>query len=229
MNILSVDNVKFDEYLEEKKGRMRKMNIQLIQEIMAVAKRLDEKGLVNAYEGNISTKENGLIYITPTGKNKGLLTEEMIAIVDGEGNQIGGNCRPTSELPMHTNTYKIRDDIGGVVHCHPTFLTAYALCNKPVETRAYPEMMGNFGRFECAPYGRPGTEDILKGAIPIFEHSDIVLLGNHGVLAVGKTATDAMNKIEAAEAITKTVFIANILGKQVELSDEECNFFLSLH
>jgi len=50
----------------------------------------------------------------------------------------------------------------------------------PVETRAYPEMMGNFTRFECAPYGRPGTSAILEGAIPILKYSNIVVLGNHG-------------------------------------------------
>lgn len=54
-------------------------------------------------------------------------------------------------------------------------------------------MMGNFCKFECAPYGRPGTDKILAGAIPILQNKrDIVLLGNHGVLVVGKIVTDAM-------------------------------------
>ncbi len=205
------------------------MDKAMVAEVLRVARRLDEKNLVNAYEGNISAKKDGLIYITPTGKNKAFLTEEMIAVIDGEGGQVGGSCRPTSELPMHMETYSIRDDIGGVVHCHPTFLTAYALCCKPVETRAYPEMMGNFNYFQVAPYGRPGTEEILKGAIPILKHEDIVILGNHGVLAVGETVLDAMNRVEAAEAIAKTVFIANRLGKQADLSPEECEFFFSLN
>ena len=149
--------------------------------------------------------------------------------LDENGNQIHGNCKPTSELPMHTETYTIRDDIGGVVHCHPPYLTAYALANKDVDTRAYPEMMGNFCKFECAPYGRPGTDKILAGAIPILQNKrDIVLLGNHGVLVVGKTVTDAMNKTEAAEAIAKALFLTAQLGGEVPLSDEECQFFLDL-
>lgn len=206
------------------------MDIALIHEVIQVAKRLDSKSLVNTFEGNISTKRDGLLYITPTTRNKGLLTEEMIAVIDKNGKQISGNCKPTSELPMHTQTYLMRDDIGGVIHCHPPFLTAYALCNKPVETKAYPEMMGNFTRFEVAPYGRPGTDDIYKGVTPLIQrHQDIVLLGNHGVLVVGKTVTDAMNKLEAAEAITKVVFLSNILGKQVDLSKDECDFFFSLN
>ena len=205
------------------------INMDVIREVMAVAKRLDEKTLVNTFEGNISAKVDGKIYITPTTKNKGLLTEDMIAVMDENGNQIHGNCKPTSELPMHTETYTIRDDIGGVVHCHPPYLTAYALANKDVETRAYPEMMGTFCKFECAPYGRPGTDKILAGAIPILQNKrDIVLLGNHGVLVVGKTVTDAMNKTEAAEAIAKALFLTAQLGGEVPLSDEECQFFLDL-
>lgn len=205
------------------------MDKQLIQQVLAVAKRLDEKNLVNAFEGNISAIQDGMVYITPTGKNKAFLTEEMIAVIDKDGQQIGGSCKPTSELPMHLQTYQIRKNIGGVVHCHPTFLTAHAICNQPVETKGYPEMMANFKIFEVAPYGRPGTEKILDGAIPIFEHSDVVLLGNHGVLAVGKTVEDAMNKVEAAEAITKALYYANALAKPLDLSKEECDFFYAIY
>lgn len=205
------------------------MDRELINRVLEVAKRLDEKNLVNAFEGNISAKKDGIVYITPTGKNKALLTEDMIAVIREDGTQIGGNCRPTSELPMHLETYQIRPDIGGVVHCHPTFLTAHAICNKPVETKGYPEMMANFKVFEVAPYGRPGTEEILKGAIPIFEHSDVVLLGNHGVLAVGSTVEDAMNKVEAAEAITKALYYAQALGQPVDLDETECSHFLNIY
>ncbi len=209
---------------------IKRLDFDAIREVIAVSKRLDEKGMVNAYEGNISikSKQDGLIYITPTGKNKSMYTEDMIAVIDEDGNWIGGTCKPTSELPMHFNTYKMRDgkSIGGVVHAHPTFLTAYSLCLKEVETRAYPELMGNFKKFQVAPYGRPGEPDIYKAAIPYFEAGqDIVILGNHGVLVVGETATDAMNKTEAAESIARTLYYANKIGMQQDLDPEECEMF----
>lgn len=208
---------------------MAQINQAIIEELLVVAKRLDEKNLVNAYEGNISVRENGLIYITPTGKNKAFLTADMIAVVDENGQQIAGNCKPTSELPMHTDTYKIRDSIKALIHAHPPYMTAYALANKDVESLAYPEMMGNFTRFHCAPYGRPGTEKILEGAIPILQKHDIVLLGNHGALTVGDSCTAAMNRMEAAEAITKVVYLTERMGKAVNLPKEECDFFFSLN
>jgi L-fuculose-phosphate aldolase len=207
---------------------MANISKEAIAEILFVAKRLDEKNLVNAYEGNISLKLDGLIYITPTSKNKGTLTEDMIAVIDGECRQIAGNCKPTSELIMHFDAYKIRSSIGGVVHCHAPYMTAYALCGKPVEAPCYPEMMGNFGSIEVAAYGRPGTDQILKGAIPVLKHKPIVLLANHGALAVGPTATDAMNTTEACEAITRVVMLAERMGSPVALPEDECGHFLSI-
>jgi len=198
-----------------------------IKEILEVCKRLDQKGLVNAYEGNVSIRRDGFIYITPSGKNKAFLTEEMIAIFKEDTmEQVGGIYPASSEMLLHTNAYKIRPDVSGVIHCHPTMLTAYALCNKPIETKAYPEMIGNFKRIECAPYGRPGTGEIFDVARDYIRKNDIVLLGNHGVIAVGKDVFDAMNKIEAAEAIAKVLFYADKIGKVVDLPDSEVRMFL---
>ena len=78
----------------------KELDFNAIREVMAVSKRLDEKGMVNAFEGNISVKSavDGLIYVTPTGKNKALYTEDMIAVIDQDGEWIGGTCKPTSEI-----------------------------------------------------------------------------------------------------------------------------------
>jgi L-fuculose-phosphate aldolase len=201
------------------------MNQEIIHEIIKVAKRMDEKNMVNAFEGNISVKKDGLIYITPTHMNKAFLEEFMIAVIDQDGKQIGGTMKPSSELIMHTLAYKTRLDIGSVVHCHAPFLTAHAICHKEVSSNAYPEMMGNFKVIKVAPFGRPHGESIIKNALPFLEKSDIILLGNHGVLALGKTVMAAMNKVEAAESIARILFLAEKLGTPVDLSKEECDYF----
>ena len=64
------------------------MDVKAIKEVLEVAKRLDDKGLCNAFEGNVSVKRDGFLYITPSGKNKAALTEEMIAVFDETGNQV---------------------------------------------------------------------------------------------------------------------------------------------
>ena len=204
------------------------MDIRAIQEVLEVCRRLDQRYLVNAYEGNVSIRRDGFIYITPTGKNKAFLTEEMIAVFEEDTlKQVGGVFPASSEMLLHTNSYKVRPDVFGVIHCHPTMLTAYSLCNKSIESKSYPEMIGNFKKIYCAPYGRPGTDEIFDVAKEYVMKSNIVLLGNHGVITLGKDVFDAMNKVEAAEAIAKVLFYAEQIGGVVDLPDSEVEMFLA--
>lgn len=63
---------------------------ECIEEVLTVAKRMDDKGLVNSFAGNISTKKDGKIYITPTGQNKALLTADKIAVLDENDKRVWG-------------------------------------------------------------------------------------------------------------------------------------------
>lgn len=205
-----------------------------IDEVLFAAKRMDEKGLVNSFAGNISTKVDGKIYITPTGQNKGLLTPEKIAVLDENDKRIWG-MKETSEYIMHKMAYQICEengwDVGGVVHSHSKVLTAYSMCMKSVKTEALPEMMGNFHYIPCVPYGAPGTKYILTMAEPyLADGYRIVILGNHGSLAVGKTVEDAMNVVEASEAIAEQCMIANyILGGESPLEKDEVDRFFEIY
>ena len=201
---------------------------QAIKDVITVAKRLDEKGILNAIEGNISVRRGDLVYITPSGKNKAYLTEEMISVIDMDGNQLSG-CKASSEHKLHLHSYRTRPDIQGVVHAHPTYLTAYALLNKPLETKAYPEMMIVFGSIQVAAYGRPGTDDIYRDVGRILDKENVLLLANHGAMAVGESVFDAMNSLEAAESSARILSVAKSLGELRNLSDEECQALLQQH
>lgn len=207
---------------------------QAINDVLFVSKRMDDKGLVNSFAGNISAKVDGKIYITPTGQNKGMLTPEKIAVIDEDGNRIWG-MKETSEIIMHRMAYDICEengwDVGGVVHSHSKVLTAFSMAMKDVETNALPEMMGNFHKIPCVPYGAPGTKYILTMAEPyLADGYRIVILGNHGSLAVGKTVEDAMNVVEASEAIAEQVLISNyILGGEKPLEPEEVDRFFDIY
>jgi L-fuculose-phosphate aldolase len=204
------------------------MNTQLIGDILTVCRRMDARGLVNAIEGNISALQDGFIYITPSGKNKAFLDEGMIAILEeGSLKQVGGKFPPSSELLLHTQSYKARADVKAVIHCHAPYLTALALNRRPLESRAYPEMMHVFKKVPVAAYGRPGTPAIFTGAAELVKKHNVILLANHGVLALGRDIYDAMNKLEACEATAKVLFLAESIGKPVDLPEEECAFLLA--
>lgn len=222
-----------DKELREKMDSLH-ISYEAIEDVLMVAKRMDEKGLVNSFAGNISTKCNGKIYITPTGQNKAFLTPEKISVLDENDNRIWG-FKETSEYIMHKMAYDICEengwDVGGVVHSHSKALTAYSMAMKDIVTEALPEMMGNFHYIPCVPYGAPGTKYILTMAEPyLADGYRIVLLGNHGSLAVGKTVEDAMNVVEACESIAEQVLISNyILGGEKKLHDDEVVRFFEIY
>jgi len=153
----------------------------------------------------------------------------MIAVLDMDGNQVAGKYPASSEYKLHLYAYKTRPDIGGVVHAHTPYLTAYALCGKPVRSNAYPELIVVYGSIEIAAYGRPGTNDIYREVGPLLEKENIVLLENHGVMTVGKTVHDAMNTIEVAEASAKILTLAQQVGNIKDLSPDECRDLLQMH
>lgn len=210
---------------------MSVIDLSAIEEIIEVARRLDDKGLVNAFEGNVSIKRDGKLYITPSGKSKVTLTPEKICVFDEEGNQISGIFAPSSELKMHSAVYKMRDNIGGIVHAHPAWLTAYAMAGVPLESKCHAEFIWDHKKIEIAPYGRPGSDDIYAGVKPILDKGrDLLLLANHGVLSVGTDVYAALNKLESVENAAKILTIAKFVGdgKLADLPEEEVNTLLSL-
>lgn len=193
----------------------------LKQVIIEVAKTMDQKNLVNTYEGNLSIKHDGKILITPTGKSKASLTPDMIAVVDESGTQIEGKFRFSSEFRMHTAAYRLRPDARAVIHCHAPYLTSFALNNEPIETKAYPEMINLFGKIPVVPYGTPGTDEICAEMGPHITRSKVVLLANHGALAVGIDLYDAFNLTQAAESIAYILTLAHNRGHVKDLTPEQ--------
>ena len=146
----------------------------------------------------------------------------MIAVLDEDGKQIAGRFKPSSELPMHTHSYLMRPDVNAVIHCHSPYLTAYAICNKPVVCRAYAEFMMLAGdMIPVVPYGKPGTDEIYAKMGPFLKNHNIVLLGNHGPLSVGPALATAFNRMDSSERIARIINIAKSVGELSDLPDYE--------
>jgi L-fuculose-phosphate aldolase len=191
------------------------------KQICEVAKMMYDRRMVNTFEGNISIRENNKIYITPSATCKGFLSEETIVVTDMDGNIIEGTGKPSSEIKLHIAAYRLRKDISSVVHAHTPYATAYAIANKPIETKAYPELIAIFGKVPIARYGTPSTDEIYAGIDEYIYEYDVLLLANHGIMSVGSDALDAYYKIEAVESIAKTLTIAKMHGGEKELPADE--------
>ena len=192
---------------------------EIKRQIVEVAHMLNEKGLVGTHEGNISVRKGDKVYETPSSHSKELLTEGQIICVDLDGNQLEGELAPTSETPMHTKCYQLRDDINAVVHAHPPIATAWAQAGRDVVCEASPEFQIMYGgKVPCLRFGRPGTTAIIE-ELPLYINDyDIVLLGNHGVLAVGPTPQEAFAKISGLEMLLET-----IVTRKIMFPDAECD------
>jgi len=177
------------------------------KEIIVIAKKLSTGGVVGTFEGNISRRIGDKVILTPTGQSKDSLDTTKLATTDSNGNWIDGPLAPTSETPMHTAIYKMRPDIGAIVHCHAPYCTAYAIANQPIECKSSPEFLILFGMIPLIPYGTPGSTDIYKGMSQYINCYDVFLLANHGMIAVGKNALDAYSKCISLELILHTLSI----------------------
>jgi len=197
------------------------MSNSIRADIVRVAKLMYEKEMVNALEGNVSVKDGDKIYITPTSVCKGYLEEDMITVIDTNGDVIEGTYKPTSELKLHLACYRLRPDITSVVHSHSPYSTAYAIANKPITTKAYPEMIIAFDQIPVIAYGTPSTDEVYAELHKVIDKTDVFLISRHGIVSVGKNLYDAFFKIEAAESIAKTLTIAKVLGGEAPLSDSQ--------
>ena len=174
---------------------------------------LEQKRFLTALEGNISVmdRENGLIYITPSGRMKLLLEPDMICIMDQSGNQLGGSLRRSSEYLLHEAVYRARPDVNAVIHSHCPYLTAYAVRYQDFVVPESCSLREVFTRFACLPWGKPGTHEIHQGIEQALENSPICLLGGHGVVCAASSLEQCVGLLDAAEGLAKTLHLAKNL------------------
>lgn len=197
-------------------------------EVVFYAKLLDSKGLVNPLEGNISIfdRTTGKLYITPSGVRKSFLTEDKIAVMEGD-TQIGGTLKRSSEYLLHMAALKARPDCNAVVHTHAPYLTAFAYCNKDIKLKCSSTFALLFEDIPCLPYGQPGTKHIADGLSEQMKEHDLVLLGNHGCVCAANNLEKAVAILEAGEEVIKIYSTAKSIGKIHDISakdwEELCN------
>lgn len=184
------------------------------RDLVAVCRRLSELGLIGAGEGNVSVRLGPQRVLgTPSGTNKALIEPHELVTTDLEGRKIAGPGRPSSELAMHLAVYRLRPDVGAVVHAHPP--TAIALTLAGVELRApvLPEAVTALGGdLPTAPYATPSTPDLAQGVARTLGRAEACLMERHGAIAVGRSLGEAMDRMEAVERIAQVILRAHILG-----------------
>ncbi|MEA5455206.1 L-ribulose-5-phosphate 4-epimerase [Sinomonas sp. JGH33] len=220
---------------------------RLREEVCALHAELTRYGLVVWTAGNVSARVPGhdLMVIKPSGVSYQDLAPELMVVTDlhgvptdslpgdslpGESGGEWGNpgLSPSSDTAAHAYVYRHMPEVGGVVHTHSTYATAWAARGEPIPCVL--TMMGDEfgGDIPIGPFALIGDDSIGRGIVETLRNSasPAVLMQSHGPFTVGPTARDAVKAAAMCEEVARTVHIARQLGEPLPIAPEH---IASLH
>jgi len=157
-------------------------------------------GFVTETEGNLSARlSEDRFLVTPSHVPYDQRVVEDVVLIDGEGNVIKGERRPTSETRMHLAVFKARSDVNGIVHAHPLYCTMLAVMGEPLRP-ILDEMLPYLGGvIEVTQFAPSGSAEIAAECVKSLGNRAAVLLANHGNLCVGKNMSRAFQTAKYIE------------------------------
>ena len=198
----------------------------LREELCELHRRLVSSGLVAWTSGNVSARVPGteLMLIKPSGVEYQDLTPESMVLCDLDGRPAadGNGLSPSSDTAAHAYVYRHMPEVGGVVHTHSAYATAWAARGEPVPCvlTAIADEFG--GEIPVGPFALIGGDDIGRGIVETLtgHRSTAVLMRSHGVFAIGRGPRDAVKAAVMCEDVARTVHLARALGTPQEISKE---------
>jgi L-ribulose-5-phosphate 4-epimerase len=196
----------------------------LRREVCALHAELTRYQLVVWTAGNVSARVPGheLLVIKPSGVAYDDLTPENMVVCDLEGRVVEGEHAPSSDTEAQAYVYRHLPHVGGVVHTHSMYATAWAARGEAIPcvlTMAADEFGGEI---PVGPFAMIGDDSIGRGIVETLRghRSSAVLMRNHGVFAIGATARAAVKAAVMCEDVARTVHVARQLGEPVPISPE---------
>lgn len=169
--------------------------------------RMIDSGLTVATWGNISAcdREEGLMYITPSGMNYHELTDDDICVYDLEGNHVEGDRRPSIELELHRGMFCVRPEAAACIHTHPIFSTVFSSMGRDIPIDLHDEAAQALGGpVRCATYQLPGTQELADAAREaIGTDSNACLLRSHGAVCIGPDMDSAFKVATVLEMVSE--------------------------
>ncbi len=187
---------------------------QLKEQLVQLHLELPKNDLVRWTGGNVSARdpETGLVVIKASGIRYEEMRPEHMVVMDLHGKRIEGNYKPSSDVFSHLYVYRHRPEVGGVVHTHSRYATAFAAVGKPIPC-VLTAMADEFGGpIPCGGFALIGDEAIGKVVIESIGKSPAVLVKNHGVFTIGINATAAVKAAVMTEDVAATVWMALQIG-----------------
>jgi L-ribulose-5-phosphate 4-epimerase len=190
---------------------------RLRREVCDLHAHLTRYQLVIWTAGNVSARvpDRDLMVIKPSGVDYDSMTADDMAVCDLYGNLVDGELAPSSDTAAHAYVYRHMPQVGGVVHTHSTYATAWAARGEPIPcvlTMIADEFGGDI---PIGPFALIGDDSIGKGIVEALRDSSspAVLMRNHGPFTIGPTAQAAVKAAVMVEDVARTVHISRQLGE----------------
>ncbi len=189
---------------------------RLRREVAELHAELPRNELVVWTAGNVSARVPGadLLVIKPSGVSYDELTPESMVVTDLHGELVEGDRAPSSDTAAHGYVYRHMPEVGGVVHTHSTYATAWAARSEPIPCAL--TMIGDEfgGEVPIGPFALIGDDSIGRGIVETLRgsRSPAVLMAQHGPFTIGKDARAAVKAAVMVEDVARTVHIARQLG-----------------
>ena len=208
--------------LQELKANVCRANLELV-----------EHGLVLFTWGNVSgiDREKGLVVIKPSGVDYDDLMDDMMVVLDLDGNIVEGDLRPSSDTPTHLVLYRMFEQLQGIVHTHSTYATAWAQAQREIPAVGTTHADYFYREIPCT---RPMTADEINGdyesetghvIVDCFESRNLspvfvpgVLVSNHGPFAWGRSVDEAVHNAVVLEEVAKMTFLTSMLNPKVPMN-----------
>lgn len=200
------------------------MNIKYIHpadQLVMFMQRIYDKGMTTTSGGNLSIMDDdGNMWITPAGVDKGTLTRNDIVCVKPDGTHVGVH-RPSSEFPFHAAVYKMRPDLRAVLHAHPPALVAFSIVRQLPDLDLLPSVRKVCTGIEMATYAVPGSDTLGENIGACFaDGKDIVILENHGVCIGAPDMFTAFQRFETLDYTANLEILAKRIGNIHRLPED---------
>jgi L-ribulose-5-phosphate 4-epimerase len=196
---------------------------ELKEELVQLHLELPKYNLVVWTGGNVSARDpqTGLVVIKASGVRYEDMRPEHMVVVDMDGQIVEGSYKFSSDTASHLYIYKHRPDVGGIVHTHSAYATAFAAVNRPIPAvlTAIGDEFG--GPIPVGAFALIGDEAIGRVVVEGIGKSPAILLKNHGVFTIGKNAKAAVKAAVMTEDNAKTVWLALQMGVPDEIPAED--------
>jgi L-ribulose-5-phosphate 4-epimerase len=189
---------------------------RLRREVCDLHAQLTHYELVIWTAGNVSARvpDSDLMVIKPSGLDYDSMTADDMVVCDLYGNLVDGALNPSSDTAAHAYVYRHMPEVGGVVHTHSTYATAWAARGEPIPC-VLTMIADEFGgEIPVGPFALIGDDSIGRGIVETLRDSSspAVLMRNHGPFTIGRSARDAVKAAVMVEDVARTVHISRQLG-----------------